>query len=307
MVPYLVERLGGVREARGPIRDAIVSLGALGFAEAERALFDANVSERARAQIPKILAAFGDQQAVDVLSRRFVGEPSGAVRYKVLRALGKLAAPRTATTSKRLKFDRTIFLDAIHKNLVEHIRVVALSVALKRGDSGVASDTAIGEVLLSLLSDKAQQSLERAFRCLQIAHRNEDIEGVYAALVRGDKRARGNALEFLDALPDLSQDVRELLRVVVDDLEAFEVARRGVPLAARLDPRAQLAADHEGAVVLLLEEKDELVAALAAYHALDFGMIRLGLKAVKALEDRPELSALGAIPVRTRRDSSRGG
>jgi HEAT repeat protein len=306
LIPYLVERLGGVREARGAVRDAIVSLGDQGFAEAERALFDTSVSERARAQIPKVLASFGDQRAVDVLCKRFASEPSGAVRYKILRAIGKLAVPRAAKKADRLRFPRALFLDAIHKNLVEHVRVVALSVSLVRGDAGVASDTAIGEVLLSLLADKAKQSLERAFRCLQIANRNEDIQGVYGAIVRGDKRARGNALEFLDALPDLSQDVRELLRVVVDDLDAAEVARRGVPLASRLDPTAELAADHERAVGILLGDKDELVAALAAYHALDFGMIRLGLRAVKTLEERPELTALGAIPVRTRRDSSRG-
>jgi AAA family ATP:ADP antiporter len=306
LVPYLVEQVGSVREARAAIRDAIVSLGDPGFAEVGRALFDPSVSERARSQLPRILAAFGDQRAVDILSRRFATETSGAVRYKLLRALGKLARPRAAKSAVRLQFDRALFVDGIHKNLVEHVRIVALQVALGRGETGTAHDTAIGEVLLSLLADKAQQSLERAFRCLQIAHRNEDIQGVHGAVVRGDKRARGNALEFLDALPDLRQDVRALLRIVVDDLDASEVALRGVPLAAELDSSLRLVPDHEDAVTLLLTERDELLAALAAYHALDFGMIRLGQRALAALRERPALSALGAIPVRTRRESSHG-
>lgn len=306
LVPYLVQHVGSVREARAAIRDAIVSLGDHGFAEAARALCSDDVPERTRAQLPRILAGFGDQRAVDVLSRRFATEPRGPIRYKLLRALGKLATPRAGQPVGRLKFDRALFVDAIHRNLVEHVRLVALSVGLGLGDAGTARDTAIGEVLLSLLADKAHQSLERAFRCLQIAHRNEDIQGVYGAVVRGDKRARGNALEFLDALPDLRQDVRGLLRIVVDDLTPSEVARRGVPLAAELDTSVALVADHEGAVTALLAEKDELLAALAAYHALDFGMIRLGQRAVEALRERPALSALGAIPVRTRRESSHG-
>ncbi len=247
---------------------------------------------------------------VDLLSARLGAERSGAVRFKVLRALGTLSAGSSAKKGERLKFDKALFEQEVRKNLIEHFRLKGLVAALERETEGRSvSDTDVGGALRSLLEDKIQQSLERVFRALQIAHRNEDLLSVHRAVVRGDKRARGNALEFLDALPITSRETRELLKLVADDLYVVETLRRAqaaIEDDAAEAERLRVPASHDDAVRGLLTETDELIAALTAYHALDLGSISLARDALGALDARPALGRLGAAPTRSRRESANG-
>ncbi len=304
---YLVSHLG-VRDGRAVVRDAIVSMGDAAIPVLRAGLEDPATPERVKLEIPKTIASFRSQEVVDYLAGRLSKEPSGAIRFKILRALGTLAARGAAPKGERLRFDREQFENEAHKNLVEHFRLRGVAVALSRSSDGrSAADTDVGKALLSLLGDKIHQSLERAFRALQIAHRNEDLLGVHHAVQRGDRRARGNALEFLDALPVSSRGTRELLKLTADDLDPTETLRRAQQGAsdadaARLDvPRA-----HDEAVRVLLAETDELVAALTAYHALDLGSIGLARDALGALDARPALGRLGGAPTRSRRESANG-
>jgi hypothetical protein len=128
---------------------------------------------------------------------------------------------------------------------------------------------------------------------------------VHQAIERGDKRARGNALEFLDALPMSSRETRELLKLVADDLDPAEALRRARERSTGADAeRLQVPQFHDAAVRALLTEVDELVAALTAYHALDLGSIGLAKDALGALDARPALGRLGAAPTRSRRESA---
>jgi len=301
LADYLVGTLS-VREGRGIVHDAIAALGDAGYQALVRALLDESTPERVRLQVPRALAAFPTQAAVDLLVSRFKRERSGALRYRVLRSLGKLAA--LGAPGAGLRYDRSTFEAAARKNLVEHLRMVGFHATLLEGDRGTARDTPIGEVLLSLLVDKAEQSLERAFRCLQLANKNEDMKGVYSAIVGDDPTTRANALEFLDGLPGSSRETHDLLALVADDLHPLAAAQRAQQVLEDTEDAFELPTDHESAVTAMLDFEDELLAALAAYHALDFGVIRLGLRALAKLEARPVLTTLGAIPVRTKRDSS---
>ncbi len=302
-LPYLVSNLG-IREGRAIVRDAIVSMGEAAIPVLQDALEDSATAERVRMEIPKTLARYRTQAVADYLARRLAAERSGGVRFKILRALGTLAhAP--ASRSERLRFDREHFEAEAHKNLVEHFRLRGIAAALERESDGRnAGDTDVGKALLSLLRDKIHQSLERAFRALQIAHRNEDLLSVHQAIERGDKRARGNALELLDALPVTSRETRELLKLVADDLDPAETLRRARERSSGADAeRLRVPEAHDAAVRALLAEVDELVAALTAYHALDLGSIGLAKDALGALDARPALGRLGAAPTRSRRES----
>lgn len=308
-LPYLVSQLGA-RDGRAVVRDAIVSMGEDAVSPLAEALESEATPERVRMEIPKTLARFRTQDVVDFLTRHLQNEKSGPVRYKVLRALGALAAGDTSVKSERLRFDKTLFEREAHKNLVEHFRLTGLVAALERDSDGrSAGDTSVGQALLSLLQDKISQSRERAFFALQIAHRNEDLLGVQRAIVRGDKRARGNALEFLDSLPITARQTRELLKLVADDLDVVEAVRRArASVADSPDDTGRLESppSHDEAVRGLLSETDDLIAALTAYHALDLGSIGLARDALAALDARPALGRLGAAPTRSRRESANG-
>ncbi len=307
-LPYLVSRLG-TRDGRGVVRDAILSLGPDAFTALRDAATDPSTDDRVRLELPKTLAMFGTQEVVDFLTERLAEEPRGAVRYKTLRALGRLAARGSDPQGERLRFDRSVFELEARRNLVEHFRLRGLVVDLEREvDGRTAAGTEVGQALLSLLRDKVEQSLERVFRALQIAHRNEDLLGVHAAVVGGDKRALANALEFLSALPVASRELRALLALVADDLDPTETVRRARAAIGNAEEADRLRAgtSHDDALNALLVEPDELVAALAVYHALDLGSIALATGALAALEARPELGRLGAAPTRARRESAHG-
>jgi hypothetical protein len=296
-LPYLVSQLGA-NDGRGVIRDAIAAMGEPAFAALTTALADPRSAPRVRQQIPKALAELRTQTAVDWLTERLGVETSGTLRFKLLRALERLRQLGADATGARLRFDRRMFEGEAHKNLVEHFRLMALTMALSRsGDDARAEGTAVGRVLLGLLGDKRSQSLDRAFRALQLAHPDEDLGSVQAAVTRGDKRARANALELLEALPMSAGETKELLRLTAEELppaESVERARAALRSTRSDAARIETHAGHHQAVLRLLEDGDDVVAALAAYHALDSGAAALVREAQGTLDARPSLGNLGA-------------
>lgn len=286
-LPYLLSRLW-VRDGRGAVRDAIVSMGEAGLTAVKLAMDDPATDPRVRLHLPRTLSRFATQQTVDYLTERLGVEVNGAVRYKILRGLGRLSANGLGADGARLKFDRAAFEVEIDKTLQEHFRLLSLVVAIRRPEEGAPSRTGVSEVLLGLLDDKARQSLERAFRLLALAHRNEDIRGVYAALKQGDRLARGNALEFLDALTLDAPTSRSFLRVIADELDAEDQVRRVAELLAEPPPP-----DRAEALRRLIEDPDELLAALGAYTALDLGLADLRTNVMAVLAERPRLFDLG--------------
>jgi ATP/ADP translocase len=278
-VPLLVRRLG-VREGRDAIRHALVAMGDSAFAALEYAFADPSLDRRVRVHIPRTIARFGTQRAADFLVERLVDEKDGFVRYKVLRGIGLLVADHD------LSVDRGKVEREAKRNLVEHLRAMALRVGLDRDRKG--ERTPSEHLLVGLLRDKERQALERAFRLLKIAHKREDIHRVHVAATSNDRRARSNAGEFIDSL--LSgrgqADARELFRLVIDDLDALD--------------RVERAASHLGAIPktrndtlsALIEDRDEAVATLASYHALSIGEDALRAKVELARGGRPSLDTL---------------
>ena len=163
-VPYLVSRLGK-RPGREAVRQALAAMSEVAQSALEAALVDTATERRVRAHIPRTLADLGNQRACDFLVLRLEDEPDGLVRYKVLRGLGHLVA------SFDVKADRTRVDGAARRNLVEHLRITALRVALESKASGGEAFPRCEPILLGLLRDKQGQSLERAFRLLKIAHK----------------------------------------------------------------------------------------------------------------------------------------
>jgi hypothetical protein len=130
--------------------------------------------------------------------------------------------------------------------------------------------------------------MERAFRFLQLANRNEDIRPVFDAVVRGDKRARATAMEFLDALTLGEAKIRDLLRVIADDLEQAERVRRGRTL--RQLPVELPSA--EATLATLISDGEPLLAALALACARSTREGLLAELVTQTRVDRPEVIAL---------------
>lgn len=285
-VELLVRRLEE-REGRPLVREALVALGDAGFDALASALEDLDRPRTLRLQLPRALAGFGSQRAADLLLDYLRRELDPGLQFKALRALGRLSNQAKRREIGPIRLDRAIVEDSVLRSLETYFTVLELVLGMTRGPGGDSSSVA-KEVLLELLGDKADHALERTFRFLQLAHKNEDIQRVHHAVIHGDRRTRATALEFLDALTIRSQSIREALRAVVDELPPAERIARGHVAFGRAP--AQL--DYGAALARLLEDRDELLAALAFQHAVGSGDIDLIEKAKSAAERRPRLSRL---------------
>ncbi len=295
MVPRLIERLTHW-EGRESTLGALIALGPPAFDQVAEALEDTARPRRLRAHLPQTLGRFGTPAAAEKLLERVESEPDGLVRYKALRALGRIVA------DYRVGVDRERIERCVQANLASYFELLGTRVALGAppATTGRATSSTF-RLLAGLFDDKLRQSLERAFRLLKIAYPKEDLHRIYLACIGTDRRARANAAEFLDALLRRrdEQALRELVRIVSDDLSPQAQVTRA---AAQLD--LTLPRTHEQAVQVALADPDIKVAALAALYAVATGAEPLAVSVQKAREKRPSLglAAQGifqdALPVR---------
>jgi len=285
-VPALIQRLS-LYVGRDSAREALVHMGDVAFDALVTMLLDKSTDYLVRVHIPRTLGAFGTQRAADVLTDMLKTETVGLVRYKVLRGLNMLVGANVRFDRARLEVD-------CHNNLVEHLRLVAWRVALgaprlHAHDTASASGEPTRDLLMGLLADKIDQALERAFRLLELMYTGEDIHRVYVIARAGDRTTRTNALEYLDALlaGPSHELTRDLLRIVLDDVDDVERARRAASIVGTL-PR-----DAQDAVIALIDDDDDLVAMLAARYASILRDSSLDAAVARALE-RPALTDLRA-------------
>ncbi|MBN4050307.1 HEAT repeat domain-containing protein, partial [Desulfobulbus sp. AH-315-M07] len=205
-IPLLIRRLS-VRDGRAAVREALAAIGEPAREAIEKAMDDRATPSAVQLHIPRAMAAFGDQAACDVLTRWLAEDHPGSVRFKVLRALGRLAARES------LWIDRPLIVEQLDSNLREYFRLLSLDVPLQESES----DGSL-ELLRGLLSDKMKQARERIFRLFQLLHPREDIRGVNVALDSTNERRRANAFEFLETLAlRYSDALRLMLRLVGEE------------------------------------------------------------------------------------------
>jgi AAA family ATP:ADP antiporter len=306
-VPILIGRLG-TRAGRGSVRAALVAIGDPALTALEDALKLFITPPRIRMHLPTTIALFGSKRAADVLIAQLAAERSGAVRYRLLRALARLAVSRT------LRFDQDLLLDELRHHLREHFRLLGLSVPLMEDASAAEAilttgplgsqslDTRTGStqdtsdslrLLRGLLQDKSSQALDRVFLALQAMHPREDIRGIERALSGRDRGARAHALEFLDTvtrspiyLRPRAAGIREDLLLVGEDLDSRErVVRAG--------DQSDVPANATEALARLVRDTDTLLAACAAYHALQLDREELRTMVDQVARERPLLLPLG--------------
>jgi hypothetical protein len=289
-IPILMGRLAA-RDGRGAVRDALVAQGDEALTALALAL-NAPVTElRLRIHIPRTIARFGSQRAADLLTDVLESDQPGIIRYKALRGLARLSVERAGVIVDRARIEALMT-----RNLVEHLRMTALLVTIA-GEQGrePSRATASGRLLAGLLEDKRAQSLNRAFRLLQILHRREDIRSLELALRSEDARERAPGIELLDALvapgeafSPARREARELWRLAADDLPDAERVARGAAYVAR-------PASYEDALTALIAEKDTSLAAFSAYHALELGVEELREAVRAACEVRPALRTTAPV------------
>ena len=263
-LPPLVRMLGR-GSVRNQARDAIVAQGAVALHYLDEVMYDASFPRVVRKHLPRTISRFEPKRAAVVLVRHLARERDGAVRYKILRGLGRLAA-----NDPRLKIDREVLRSFMRSTLERVVKMLELRLAVEKAQ---AADPALrtqgGELLVAILREKETNALERVFRALGVLHPADDFGLLYHGVSRLDRRARASALELLEHA--LDRDVRDAVIAMVDDLpdaQRLARARAGLRLA-------DAGGTYRDRLLAMLQDSSEVLQSIAAYHVAELRMTDL--------------------------------
>jgi ATP:ADP antiporter, AAA family len=251
-IDFLIGRLK-FADDRLSARRGLKRLGAPALHALSKALWDDAIERRVRIHVPRSISAFLSKEALAALLRAVVEHKEGLVRYKALRGLEQIALETS------LRIDPAPIFHEVTRNALEYLRLFSADLALT--NDRAAATKLETQLVIELLQDKIAQSRDRLARLLQLLHRGDDIPAIFAALTSGDRRRRGRAVEFLDALirgfDRSSDEAAVLLRLVVDDLPAEQRAARAAELVGSF-PNAR------ETLSVLSKDSDEVVSSLSA-------------------------------------------
>jgi AAA family ATP:ADP antiporter len=274
-IPFLIGRLK-YADDRLSARRGLRRLGEPALEALEAALWNEALDRRLRIHVPRSISAFLSPHALRVLLHAVVEHRDGLVRYKALRGLEQIALETS------LRIDSGPIFHEVVRNGLEYLRLFAARLALQ--DDRQASSKLETQLVVELLADKIEQSRDRLARLLQVLHRGDDIPAIFAALESSDRRRRGRAVEFLDALihgfDRSSDEAALLLRLVVDDMPPEQRAERAAPqIGAFPDARTTLG--------VLSQDADDVVASLATRALQSLGPAPVPAPALGVLQERP--------------------
>jgi AAA family ATP:ADP antiporter len=253
-------RLLAARELRSAARDGLIALGAPALAELRDALADPSLPRGVRVHLPRTISRFASQQAAGMLLEHLAAEPSGLVRYKILRALGRMVADRP-----EIELDATMLDEAVARQLETVLRQLHWRIVMRQGVEQEPQRRTTGyELLLGLLREKEHLALERLFRALGLRYRRENLARIYDGLRSAEAATRSSSLELLQIT--LPIKLGAAVTALVDDLPDED------RLAAGKAFYAPEAVDYETMLAMLIGETSVTLSALASYHAEEIGL-----------------------------------
>jgi HEAT repeat protein len=267
LLPLLTQR-----DVRSAARDALLAYGDEGLEELAHALADQALPQELRRHLPRTISLFAPAPAAQVLQRHLTVETDGTVRFKMLRALNRLAL------FPEVVFDRALLRRATEATVEAAFRLVDWRRVLEDGARAVPQRVTPGhDLLLRLLRDKEAHALERIFRLLALQFRDEDFRGIYYGLRNNDARVRSSSRELLDNL--VKPPMRGPLLALVDDAPDADRLQRAAPFYV---PQAF---GYEALLARILDEPGEALRCIAIYHVGELGLVDLK---PRLLRFRPE-------------------
>jgi AAA family ATP:ADP antiporter len=263
-LPALLEQLR--RETVRPeARRSLQACGAVALEFLERSLEDVTLPQELRRHIPRAVASFPALEAIPVLQRHLLPEQDGMVRYRILRALG-----RVATRHPEVPLDEPVLIDAAGRTVETLCRIEHWRSVLEDGAAARPARRTPGHTMLAaLLRDKSENAQERLFRLLDLIDRQESFRQIYRGLHSSDRRVQASSLELLENIlqPPLKAPVLAL------------VNGPSVPPAVRREATAPFyrpeRLDYDTLLVRLIEQPGETLRSLAVFHVGELGLRQL--------------------------------
>lgn len=269
---------------RAAARQALVAHGDEALAALAAALSDRSVPRKVRRHVPRSISRFEPRRAAVVLEASYWDETDGAVRYKLLRALGGLA------DRPGVRLDHARFAERLRATLQRIVRLLELRVALEEGqlpDARVKPEGLGRELLLATLEEKEVNAFERAFRLQAILDPDERYGPIWRGLHTADPKVRAASRELLGH--SLRGSTRETFLAIADDQPApARLAAAAAALRLRLGRPS-----YEDALRALLGDGSEALRSLTAYHVAELGLT--GLEDALVRRDEDGSTAVGEV------------
>ncbi len=259
-LPLLVELLG-VRALRAAAGRTLIAYGDPALERLASVLADADAAYALRVHVPRAIALFGHQRAADTLVQRLCVEPGGMLRYKILRALGRLT-----TDVSGLRLDPAVLETIVDDHLAKAFPNLHWLAVLSAGAEAEARRRTVGHrLLLELLGQRQTFAVERLFRVLSLRAPDEDFAQLYDSVHSEDESTRAAARELLEQV--LPTRRRGAVLALVDEAPASERLASGEAYYTPTD------IDYDRLLLELAGHRSDAVAALASYHAVELGLL----------------------------------
>lgn len=259
-IPHLVELLGdGV--VREYARRTLIEHGRPALTELANRLGCDQTLRKVKAQIPRTIARFECEEAVEALLDGFAKVESGLIRYRLLHALETLLDDRGGRNPRATAFRARADLSPLRSECDRTLGRAGYFLEIERGlaalhAANVDGGKIGGQLLRDLLRDKRALAVGRLFRMLDLLHAQEDFLRIQEGLNAPNAKDRAAAVELVETvLP--AESAAALLDVASP--EALPA-----PGARPTDP--------ESLLVRIASDDSETLRAVALYHADELGL-----------------------------------
>ena len=266
-LPYLLPCLGRAA-LRSAARDAMVAIGPTALKYLDVAMDDETLPRSVRRHLPRTISRFEPAEAAKILLKHLEKERDGAVRFKILRGLGRLRASHPS-----MRLDHKLLERQLRQILARAFQILQWRVAL---ETRSVPETPSGELLRLTLREKENSTLERAFRLMGLLHPEEDFALVWRGLESDNARVRTASRELLEAT--LPGGIRDAVLALVDDT----VPANRAGLAASALGIANPTVTYEDALTAMLRDETEAVRCITAHHIAALSMHSLTVELERA-------------------------
>ncbi len=240
------------QELQETAREALQQFGLTAVPTLVNAIEDSSTNIEVRENIPRVIAAMGLQESVDVLVNH-LEYPDPLVHFEIIRSLNRLRSSHPF-----LKFDEKFIGERILEEAREYVSILAVFYTYTR-DSVQKFSTLQQEEkiytarrnLIQALEKQLDRNLERIFRLLGLKYPPQDIYNAYLGFQSSEADLRANAVEFLDSL--LAPDLKRLIIPILEATMADTLVRQTLKLFDLKPP-----SEKECLTMLLSGSHDEL-------------------------------------------------
>ncbi|MEM9489003.1 MAG: Npt1/Npt2 family nucleotide transporter, partial [Myxococcota bacterium] len=261
-LPAMVDLLGPESSRHSAI-EALVQCGEPGISALRQALADHDLPAVVRWQLPAALSAFLPEPAAAVMLAALPEEPDGMVRYRLLRALERLAQNDPELFVGRTAhdlLDRTI-ADTVGRAYRYLDRRLIMTTA---GEGQPEWVTPGHELLRTILADKERNAIDRLFRLLGLKYPTQPFPRIYRGLT--STQARTSSLELIENI--LAPPLRGAVIGLIDDLPGPQ------RLAAAGPYHQPLRLSYEHVLSTMLDSQSETVKSVTVFHIGELGLVQ---------------------------------